>query len=151
MEISDLIAPGSVVAAILAALYARWSALAAQRTNEIAIHNERLKVYRLVLDFAATVTSRGPNILEEHVWRFNEAVQLSEFYFDKKTHETLEGAFKEALDLLSKNDRWQMKDELLPDQTKDLVKERHAISRKIRDDIFAVADKMKAKLRIGKA
>lgn len=151
MDLSDLIALGSVVVAILAALYARWSALAAQRTNEIAIHNERLKVYRSVLDFGATVAARGPSILEEHVWRFNEAVQLSEFYFDAKIHEALEGVFNDALDLLSKNDQWQMKDELLPSQVKDLNKERYGVARNIRDDSFAVADKMKAKLRIGKA
>jgi hypothetical protein len=40
MEMSNLLALGSAFVAGLAALYASWSARAAQRTNEIAIHNE---------------------------------------------------------------------------------------------------------------
>lgn len=151
MQVSDLLALGSVVVAILAALYARWSARAAQRTNEIAIHNERLKVYRSVLDFGVIAASRGPSLLEEHVWRFNEAVQLSEFYFDDKIHKQLEGLFKDALSLLSINDQWQIKGDLSPDEAKELNKERHAVARRLRDDCFVVGDKMKTSLRIGKA
>jgi hypothetical protein len=43
MEMSNLLALGSAFVAGLAALYASWSARAAQRTNEIAIHNEAVE------------------------------------------------------------------------------------------------------------
>ena len=42
VEASDVIAIIAAIVAVLASLYARWSALAAQKTNEIALHNERL-------------------------------------------------------------------------------------------------------------
>jgi hypothetical protein len=112
-------------------------ALRSGRTKLLST-TKRLKVYRSVLDFGAHVSSRGPGIAEENVWRFHEAVQLSEFYFDGKIHDVLEFIFKDALSLLSKNDQWQMKADLPPEECKQLSKERHPIARKLRDDCFAV-------------
>jgi len=58
MGISDVIAAIALCASAGSALYARWAGKAAQRANEIAIHNERLRIYKGLLKFRAVLTTR---------------------------------------------------------------------------------------------
>jgi len=101
MESSEIIAIGSAFVAGLAALYARWAALAARRQNEIALHSERLRVYRGVVAYGCKFAAQGPTLKKNDVWSFDEWVQLSEFYFNKDIFEKLDCVFKESLRLIS--------------------------------------------------
>ncbi len=93
MSTSDWIALGSFGGALLAALYARWSATAAQRANEIALHNERLKIFRGFLDCRAEITAHGDDFSKTMVHNLYSHVQLTEFYFDTTLYQEFRALF----------------------------------------------------------
>lgn len=45
-DTATVVAVGAAFVAALAALYARWQAVAAQRANEISLHESRLAVHK---------------------------------------------------------------------------------------------------------
>lgn len=150
MEPSELISIGSAFVAGLAALYARWSANAARRQNEIALHGERLRVYRGVVAYGVKLAAIGPSIKENDVWSFDEWVQLSEFYFNKSIFERLDAVFNRSLDLLGTNDEWVSLN-VGSDAKNELNTKRYSIHRELRDECFAIRDKMKECLRVAHA
>lgn len=150
MESSDIIALGSAFVAGLAALYARWAAIATRRQNEIALHSERLRVYRGVVDYGCKLAGQGPLIKENDVWSFDEWVQLSEFYFNKSIFERLDSVFKESMQLLGLNDEWNSADNG-SDTKKEINSQRRTLHRKLRDECFAIRDEMKECLRVTEA
>jgi len=106
MEPSKLISIGSAFVAGLATLYAQWLANAAHRQNEIALHGERLRVYRGVVAYGGKLAAVGPSIKENDVWSFDKWVQLIEFYFNKSIIEQLDAVFNRSPELLGTNDEW---------------------------------------------
>lgn len=150
-DISALVAFGAAFVSALSALYARWQANAAKRANEIALHENRLRVFNSLSRYRVHLTSRGASIAEEEVWRFAEAVELSEFYFPKKIQPMLQGIFDESLKLLSINDEWRAaKEEGSPEATV-LVKKRHELAKNLRDECQNNTNELKRFLRVGES
>jgi hypothetical protein len=86
VEVSSGIAWISILVASLAALYARWAAAAARRQNEIAIHNEKLKILKSFLDFRSKLSAYGTDVLERDLTlELYRHVQLAEFYYTAAT------------------------------------------------------------------
>jgi len=151
IQTSDLIASVALVIAGLAALYARWTANAAEQANTIAIHNERLKIYKALLDFKALLSARGPRFPENDLWNFYEPVQLSEFYFGEAIYSEMKQVWDNGQKILSLSDSWKQAKENGDPKYRDLVKEAHDLHRKTRGYCKEVAEDMKPTLRIGKA
>lgn len=142
----------SALVAVLSALYARWQARAAERQNEIALHNERLRLYHATLHFGSTLAGKGPRIDDGDAWRFRESAELAEFYFSEAVHKKLSVIFDDALQLLSKNDQWaEAKSTGDAGAATALNNERYRLARAIRDECFSAAGSMKAKLRVGQS
>jgi hypothetical protein len=150
-DTSTLVAVGAAFVAALSALYARWQARAAGRANEIALHENRLNVYKGLVRFRAHISAHGTSIKAEEVWRFAEAAELSEFYFPPNVHLRLNAIFEQAMTLLSLNDDWEQAKQYDQDKAKSLVKERHALMRGTRDECYQIANELKPHLRVGGA
>jgi len=148
---STLIAIGAALVSGLAALYARWQANAAGRANEIAIHENRLKIFKGIARFRGQVAAHGPSLKEDEVWLFSEVAELSEFYFPSNVSRGLQAVFDESLKLLSANDEWRIARESEPDKAPSLVWPRYDLSRKLRDDCTTLLGEMKPLLRVGQA
>lgn len=99
MTISDLISLCLLFAAILAAVYARLSASQARRANEISLHNERLKIFRGLLDFRAEITAHGDQFEHAKLADLYNHLQLTEFYYDRKLYEAFKGFFDLAWEI----------------------------------------------------
>lgn len=113
METSTLVALLSALAAVLAAAFAYRSVTTAERANEIALQNERLRIYRGYLDMHARVQAHGKAFREQDLWSdFYNHVQVAEFYFDKPLHDLLKQYFQGLWNVVAQR-------ELLdaPDQT----------------------------------
>jgi len=151
MDTGSLISLCSAFAAILAALYARWQAVAAKKANEISLHENRLKVYSGLSRFRVHITGQGTNIKEEEVWRIAEMAELSEFYFSENIAARMNSIFDRSLKLLSLNDEWKEAKEVDFSAAKPLVQPRHDLMREIRDDCYTITDDMKRVLRVGTA
>lgn len=151
IQTSDLIAIGAACIAGLSALYARWTVTEAKRANEIAIHNERLKIYKSLVDYRALLSAKGPRFSEEELWRFYEPVQLSEFYYGPNLHKEMLSIWDDSQTLLSLRASWEEAKAEGSSEHLDLNKKVYALHSKTRDYCDVVAENMKPILRIGKA
>ncbi|MGO9613044.1 MAG: hypothetical protein ACLPX5_08415 [Dissulfurispiraceae bacterium] len=103
---ADLIALLAVFAAFFSARYAMHSAREVRRSNEIALHNERLKILRGILDLRAKLSAHGVDIKEEDLFRFYEYVQLSEFYFNKQIYEKVNDCYDCVYEMMDLRGLW---------------------------------------------
>jgi hypothetical protein len=129
---SDLLAVFALCASVASAAYARWAGRAAQRANEIAIHNERLRIYKGLLEFRAMLTTRGPSFPDDELWKFGDLVLLSEFYFSKAAHEAMQGLSKDGNEIKARYEHWQATREARSDTT-SAVQAMHELHRATRD------------------
>ena len=150
-DLGALVALGAAFVSGLSALYARWQAKAAKRANEIALHENRLRVFKGLSRYRVHLTSRGASIAEEEVWKFSEEVELSEFYFPKHIHPLLQHIFDGSLKLLTLNDEWRGAKEEGSSTAKEFVKQRHELARSLRDECQNATIELKRNLRIGAA
>lgn len=145
---SDWIALAAFAVSGLAAAYARWSAKAAERANRIAIHNEKIRIYRGLLEFRAVLATRGPGFPDEDLWKFHDLVTLSEFYFSDKEYAALQEIVKDAHQVKTRNDLWKhLRDERDPNAP-EAAKEMHALHRGVRDRCEIVAAQLKPGLKL---
>ena len=100
MDTSSLIAALSFLAALLAALYARWVWSEARRTNLLALHTNRVEVFRAFHRLRQSVQARGVEIEHELVGQFYQFSRESKFYFSEaKTSELLAKYFVACFEL----------------------------------------------------
>jgi hypothetical protein len=83
MTTSDWIAVIAVLVALLTALYTRWVWNEARTTNLLALHVNRLEVYRAFNSLRQAVQERGVNIAPQHVALFYNPSQEAKFYFSE--------------------------------------------------------------------
>lgn len=145
MDTFDFFAALALCASAASAIYARWAGKAAERANEIAMHNERLKIYKGLLEFRAVLATRGPGFPDEELWKFWDFVLLSEFYFSKKAHIAMKKLADDGNQIKAQYDLWHGMRESsgglnLSRQTLD------ALHRSTRDECGAVADLLKSDL-----
>ena len=99
-DISAWIAALSFLAALLAALYARWVWGEARRTNQLALHANRLEVYRAFHRLRQAIQENALGVPAQRVGEFLQLTRESKFYFsDPKTSELIEEYFKMCFDL----------------------------------------------------
>jgi hypothetical protein len=146
---TNIVAVIGAVTAVFAAFYAWRQAQAAQRQNEISLHQDRLKLYRETVHFGAMLAGKGPRIAEADVWKFRETAELAEFFFPGDAQERLNNAFDNSLKLLATNDEWQEAKAVPGANAKELNAQRYKLAQSIRDECFSVAESMKGKLRLG--
>ena len=148
MDNSDLFAAFALCASVGSAVYARWSGKAAQQANEIAIHNERLRIYKGILSFRATLTTRGPGFADEVLWEFSDLVLLSEFYFSDRVHKSMQKLLEDGNQIKARYEHWQDTKETR-NNSEAAVKAMNELHRATRDQCGAVADMLKPALRLG--
>lgn len=66
---ADYISYIAILVSILATLYARWAGKAAQRANEIALHNEKLKIFQRFQEFHMSLVQSGAGFHEDGPFR----------------------------------------------------------------------------------
>jgi hypothetical protein len=146
MQVSDWIALLSAFVAILSALYARHSVQEARRANEIGLHNEKLKVFKGILDLRAKLSANGINIKEYELFSFYEYVQLSEFYFNKRIYEKVKDYFDDAWEVVKLRGLWEAAEE--GDKKKEIVQKTHDMLRQAREKAGTLETMLKEHLRI---
>ena len=80
MTISDWIALLAATIGLLAALYARWVWSEARKTNLLALHANRLEVFRAFNSLRQAVQERGASVEEQRVAMFHNPCQEAKFY-----------------------------------------------------------------------
>ncbi len=141
----------AALVATLSALYARWQAQSVQRANEIALHENRLGIYKGVGRFRSHLTAHGAAFSEDELWRLNDVVQLSEFYFPPHIHDKMNSIFNDAMDLMSKHEQWCELREAGSDEARALAKPKQESMKRLRKQCVDVADELKKHLKVGNA
>lgn len=148
-ETATVVALGAAFVSALSALYARWQARAAQRANQIALHENRLAVYKGLVRFRGYISARGVGIKEDEVWHFVEIAEISEFYYPSDIHARLDAIAERSLKLLSLNYEWEEAKQYEPEEAKALNEQRQALMREARDECHKVSNDIKPHLRVG--
>ena len=112
---ADLLATLAIGIATLAALYARWSAKAAERANYLAVHAEMLRIFHEVVRFRAIVTSSGVSFPDAALFAFQDCVLLSEFYFSEREYLAIKRVSESAGKTKALYSYWQSQREDDPD------------------------------------
>jgi hypothetical protein len=127
LDIPNLLTAGGVFVALLSAVYSARSAAAsrrqavaaeaalaeakvqsaaakgavteAQRQNRIAIHGERLEIYKALLDFRVQLATDRLNISKEKIWGFHNRTAWAALYFPAKIANALHDLVNAALKL----------------------------------------------------
>ena len=127
LDIPNLLTAGGVSVALLSAVYSARSAAAshrqaiaaeaalaeakiqsatargavteAQRQNRIAIHSERMEIYRALLDFRVQLATDSLNISKEKIWSFHNRTTWAALYFPAKIDNALRDLLNAALEL----------------------------------------------------
>jgi hypothetical protein len=98
----------SFLVAVVSAVYARVAATAAHRQNEIAIHNERLKIFKAFLDYYGKLRTCGANVPEQDLWKdFWPHARLAKFYYSESVSAELDKfieLLREMMDFRELND-----------------------------------------------
>jgi hypothetical protein len=149
MDSSDLLAAFALCASVASAVYARWAGSAAQRANEIAIHNERLRIYKGLLEFRAMLTTRGPGFPDDELWKFADLALLSEFYFSEAAHDAMQKLLKNGNEIKARYEHWEATRESRGDTT-TAVQAMHELHRATRDQCGVVAEMLKPTLLLHK-
>ncbi len=120
MEISltDGIAGLALFVSLLAAISASKSANHAESSAESAIianrlaqHNERLNIYKSLQKFHLELLTKGDTLLDASLWPFNDAANISEFYYPQAVASSLVDIADAANKYLAMRDYWRHKKE----------------------------------------
>jgi len=107
-ETSDWIALVSAAIAIFALWHSEKAAKEARRANEIALHNERLQIYKGLLKFRGRMLAKGVQIDGSDIFEFyRTSVSLSEFYLEKSVHEQLNKLFRLVNEMKKSHNEWE--------------------------------------------
>ena len=93
MDTSTWIAALSLLAAMLAAIYARWASFEAKRSNDLAFHTNKIEIYKEFLALKHAILQRNENINYEDTKKFYFPHLYSEFFFSEKTHNKIKHYF----------------------------------------------------------
>jgi hypothetical protein len=149
METSYLISFLAILISGLSALYARHAVKEAMRSNEIAIHNERLRIFKGILELRGELSRHGVNIKEHDLFGYYENVQLSEFYYNETIHKKIKEYFDTAWEVVKQHDLWEAA-ESKEDRDK-LVAKTYEILKESRQQVEKLEAQMKEHLRLIKS
>ena len=97
MELSDYIASIALIISSLAALYSRWSAKAAEKANNIALHDPKVRIYLELRNFQNGFRGFQAFPNEYQLEEFYErSVVLSELYFSPEISKQFNTAYDEC-------------------------------------------------------
>lgn len=103
MDLSAWLAVLSFLAALLAALYARWASFEARRSNEQAFHTNRIEIYKEFLALKYAILQRGDAVDHEDTRKFFYPHLYSEFFFSSATHEKIKRYFDVCFQMADKS------------------------------------------------
>lgn len=107
----EAIAIMSLLVAGLSALYARHSVTEVRKENDIALHEDRARIYRGVVEFGHKLVVKGEHITEDDLCSFDASVQLSEFYYEKDIYKQLDSIYVASTQLITKHEEWVRSDD----------------------------------------
>jgi hypothetical protein len=148
MAWSDIIAILAALVATHSAVYVRWSAKATQRANEISIHNERLRLYKGLLTFRATLYTKGSSFHVESLWEFADIALLSEFYFSEDQYILFKNVVDRCHHILSMRDKLHHMQEFGGANTSDAARKIESAYNETRSQCDALVEKLRPVLRL---
>ena len=167
-----------MLVAVLAALYARWSAIAARRQaeaaeaalretraqtslsqaalqaartqNEISVHGHRLDAYKAMLALRSEVKAKTSEFSPKVIWELWQHAELAEFYFPSQVSQALGSAVSLALDLLLVTQDLKDSEAMPPEERRGQRERRNKLHAQLSDCLERINEEMRATLRLVK-
>lgn len=176
LDVPNLLAGAGVLTAILAAIIAARSATAAHRQavsaeaaaaevktqtaiakeavsearsqNRIAMHNERLRIYKAMLAFQSELSAHGLQYKEQELWVLWEHLRIAEFYFSTTIATELNDIVEIALKLQTSRSLWTDEAAVSADEKSKLVKNSCDLLSELRKRTKAVDSALRQELSL---
>jgi len=148
IQLSNVIAIGAAIIACISILFAYKSSTAANHANEIAKHNDRLLIYKALLRFRGVLVAKGENFSEESFWKFDDAVQLSEFFYKESSFKALEEIRENASQVQNNIILYEITKEQGKEKYNDLREKTRNLCRKTRDQCTVASELLKKELKL---
>jgi type II secretory pathway pseudopilin PulG len=176
LDVPNLLSAGSVIVAVLAAVYSARSARAAQRQaeaadsavrearvqselareglseakrqNRIAAHAHRLEAYKLLLSFRGKVSASGVDFKSDVIWELWEHAQIAEFYFSGEVARRLNDLIDRALAIQSSREEWKDTTNFTDSNRGEKVRGTYDLLKNLRTEIEATDKLMRDELRL---
>lgn len=149
--ITEITAIVALVIALISAIYARRSAGSAHQANRIAIHQERLKIYKALLAHVSALSAQGVALRKDEAWQFYEPAILSKFYFKPAHSEKLVQIFDDSISLIVRKAQWEETTSMSQEELQELVRETHALHRATRDSARKLVQDLEPELVVNHA
>jgi hypothetical protein len=149
--VSLAVAVLSAAIALLSVFYARRSANTAKDANKIAVHHERLKIYKALLAHVSALSAKGVAVRQDEIWQFYEPATLSKFYFDRDHADRMLTIFDDSVKMVIKKEEWEEFRNVDQDVYQRLVVETHTLHRATRDSAKKLAEEIEPALVISSA
>jgi hypothetical protein len=171
-----LVAIGSFITALLAALYARRAWHAAKRQadaaevavneaktqtaiareavsearaqNRVAIHNEQLRIFKGLVAFNSSLTASGVKIKNEVLWALADHAEIAEFYFTKPIADQMMGILDAAFRIQTNHAMWAEEEVGAGPKRVEMVKATYAMFEELKKSIVKLNAEMRAQLRL---
>lgn len=144
MDASDIIAVLAALIAGLSALYARWAALQAKRSNELSLLAHRKAIYDAFHELRMHMLQRGLRPEKEQVSKFYSPSRDAAFYFKDSLATEIAKYYNlcfRAADLASQGNALYPNEN---DEMKAAAHAAHEISEKIDENLMAVVKRYAA-------
>lgn len=121
MDIQNLIPVLSFLAALLAALYAKWASNEAKRSNDVAFLTHKIEIYKEFLALKNAVLQRSEGINTADTSKFYFPHIYSEFFYSESTHNKIKQYFEICFEIADSSQREPKVDELKRKERKLVV------------------------------
>ncbi|MCF6256043.1 MAG: hypothetical protein L3J98_02725 [Gammaproteobacteria bacterium] len=145
IQLSNVIAIGAAIIACISVLFAYKSSTAA---NEIAKHNDRLLIYKALLRFRGVLVAKGENFSEESFWKFDDAVQLSEFFYKESSFKALVEIRENSFQVQNNIILYEITKKQGKEKYNNLREKTRNLCRKTRDQCTVASELLKKELKL---
>lgn len=121
MDISNWIPELSFLAALLAALYAKWASNEAKRSNDVAFLTHKIEIYKEFLALKNAVIQRSERINTADTSKFYFPHIYSEFFYSEPTHNKIKQYFEVCFEIADTSEDQPKVDELKSKERKLVV------------------------------
>ena len=148
MDTSDWISLTALFVSVVSVLFARFAASQAGRANDIALHSEKLKIFKGFLEFRREIAGMGSSFDESTLCRLYEHIQLSEFYFGQKFYDQLKQLWDCAYNVVGERQQVEYKAYESEEERKQLMIKVGDLFRQCKEKAAEVEEEFKKRLRL---
>lgn len=140
----------ALLVSALSAWYARWAVTESKKANEIAIHSEKLAIFKGFMNLKSGLSAHGGDFDEDDLFGFYRSANIAEFYFDKSISKSIQELLDIADEFIRYRRKWRRMDKepVIPDNHDEVVNKAYDLLEQLRLKVSEIEIEMRKDLRV---